>query len=284
MQSIRKALRGKAEILMGKNTMIRKALKGHLSKNEDIENLLPHIVGNVGFIFTNADLGEIRTLINNNRVSAPAKAGQIANCNVVVPAGPTGLDPQQTSFMQALNIPTKINKGQVEIINDVLLLKPGDKVGQSEATLLAKLNIKPFSYGLALATVYDNGFVYDPALLDITDDDLIKIFVSGVQNIAAISVAANQPSVAAIPHHFATAYRNIMAVSVATEYTFEGSKKIKELLADPEAFAKAAAAAAQASAPAASAPSKAAEAAPAKAEEPAEEEEEEMGFGLFGDD
>jgi large subunit ribosomal protein LP0 len=286
MQSIRRNLRGKAELLMGKNTMIRKALKGHLSKNEAIENLLPHVVGNVGFIFTNADLGEIRTLINTNRVSAPARVGSIANCNVTVPAGPTGLDPQQTSFMQALNIPTKINKGQVEIISDVLLLKPGDKVGSSEATLLAKLNIKPFSYGLALQTVYDNGFVYDPALLDITDDDLLKIFVSGVQNIAALSVAAKQPSVAAIPHHFASAYRNVLAVSIATEYTFDGSKKIKELLADPEAFAKAAAAAAQASAPAASsgAPSKAAEAAPAKVEEPAEEEEEEMGFGLFGDD
>jgi len=285
MQTIRSNLRGKAEILMGKNTMIRRAIKGHLSKNNDLETLLPHVVGNIGFIFTNSDLNEIRLLVNKERVSAPAKTGSIAPVDVTVPAGPTGLDPQQTSFMQALNIPTKINKGQVEIINDVLLLKAGDKVGSSESTLLAKLNIKPFSYGLTVQTVYDDGFVYDQAVLDVTDDDLIKIFVSGVQNVAALSIAAHQPSVAAVPHHFATAYRNILSVSIATEYTFDGSKKIKDILSDPEAFAKAQAAAqvvvpAQTNAPAKDKK----EAAPAKVEEPAEEEEEEMGFGLFGDD
>jgi len=285
MQTIRSNLRGKAEILMGKNTMIRRAIKGHLSKNNDLETLLPHVVGNIGFIFTNSDLNEIRLLVNKERVSAPARTGSVAPVDVTVPAGPTGLDPQQTSFMQALNIPTKINKGQVEIINDVLLLKAGDKVGSSESTLLAKLNIKPFSYGLTVQTVYDDGFVYDQAMLDVTDDDLIKIFVSGVQNVAALSIAAHQPSVAAVPHHFATAYRNILSVSIATEYTFDGSKKIKDILSDPEAFAKAQAAA-QVVVPAQThAPSKdKKEAAPAKVEEPAEEEEEEMGFGLFGDD
>jgi large subunit ribosomal protein LP0 len=285
MQTIRSNLRGKAEILMGKNTMIRRAIKGHLSKNNDLETLLPHVVGNIGFIFTNSDLNEIRLLVNKERVSAPARTGSISPCDVTVPAGPTGLDPQQTSFMQALNIPTKINKGQVEIINDVLLLKAGDKVGSSESTLLAKLNIKPFSYGLTVQTVYDDGFVYDQAVLDVTDDDLIKIFVSGVQNVAALSIAAHQPSVAAVPHHFATAYRNILSVSIATEYTFDGSKKIKDILSDPEAFAKAQAAA-QVAAPAqTNTPAKETKAAaPAKVEEPVEEEEEEMGFGLFGDD
>ncbi len=55
--------------------------------------------------------------------------------------------------MQALNIPTKINKGCVEIVNDVHLIKQSEKVGASEATLLAKLGIKPFSYGLVIQKV-----------------------------------------------------------------------------------------------------------------------------------
>jgi hypothetical protein len=61
-----------------------------------------------------------------------------------------------------LNIPTKINKGSVEITADVHLIKTGDKVGASEATLLAKLGIKPFSYGLVIQQVFDNGSLYDP--------------------------------------------------------------------------------------------------------------------------
>ncbi len=56
-------------------------------------------------------------------------------------------------FSQALNIPTKINKGTVEITADVQLVKTGEKVGASEATLLAKLGIKPFSYGLQIQNV-----------------------------------------------------------------------------------------------------------------------------------
>ena len=55
--------------------------------------------------------------------------------------------------LQALNIPTKINKGTVEIVAPVSLVKEGEKVGASEATLLAKLGIKPFSYGLIVTRV-----------------------------------------------------------------------------------------------------------------------------------
>lgn len=58
-----------------------------------------------------------------------------------------------SSCLQALNIPTKINKGSVEIVSDVKLISAGDKVGASEATLLAKLGIKPFSYGLIIKQV-----------------------------------------------------------------------------------------------------------------------------------
>lgn len=61
---------GHGEILMGKNTMIRKAIRGNLQKNPLLEKLLPHIVGNVGFVFTNEDLGEIRKkLLENKRVN-----------------------------------------------------------------------------------------------------------------------------------------------------------------------------------------------------------------------
>lgn len=76
---------------------------------------------------------------------------------MTVPAGPTGLDPSQTSFFQALSIPTKIQKGQIEIVSDVPLIKPGDKVTASQAALLQKLNIRPFNYGLKVENVYDNG-------------------------------------------------------------------------------------------------------------------------------
>jgi len=236
MQKIRKALRGKAVLLMGKNTMIRKAIKGHINKNPQLEILLPHIKGNVGFVFTNDDLNEIRNLILERKVEATAKAGAIAPCDVTIPAGNTGLDPNQTSFMQALNIATRINKGQVEIINDVPLFKKGDKVGTSEATLLQKLNIQPFAYGLIPIMVYDSGSIYSPDLLDLKDSDILSKFLVGIQKLASLSLATAIPISPALPHYFVNAYRHLLALSLATEYTFERASKLKEILENPEAF------------------------------------------------
>jgi len=293
MQSIRRSLRGKAELLMGKNTMIRKAIKGQLEKNPGLESLSNWVKGNVGFVFTSADLKDIRDQIIANKLCAPARVGSLAPCDVFLPAGNTSLDPSQTNFMQALNIATRINKGTIEIINQVHLIKKGDKVGSSEATLLQKLDIKPFFYGLIPIKVYKDGSVFDPTILDITDDDVIHKFSFGIKQLAALSLQINVPTIAAIPHYFASAYKNILAISVATDYTFERAEKIKKLLSDPEALAAAMAAATAATASASATNNNNAAASTSHKEEekeskkpkeePKEEEEEEGGFGdLFG--
>jgi len=276
MQKIRISLRGYAIVLMGKNTMMRKAIRGHIEKNPSLEKLLPHIYENIGFVFTKEDLTFIRDKLVVNKVAAPAKAGAFAPCDVVLPAQVTSLGPEKTSFFQALQITTKITKGTIEIINDIHLIKKGDKVGASEATLLNMLAIFPFSYGLTVKQVYDSGTCFDPSILDIKAEDMRAMFVNGVRNIAAISLQIGIPTVASAPHSIANGFKNILAISVATDIEFEQSKKIKDYIKDPSKFASAAAP------PASSAPTPAkAEKAKAKEVEKEPEEEEDMGFGLF---
>jgi len=260
-----------------------------LRKNPGLETLQHWVRGNVGFVFTSSDLKEIRDLISANKLCAPARVGSLAPCDVFLPAGNTALDPSQTNFMQALNIATRINKGTIEIINQVHLIKKGEKVGSSEATLLQKLDIKPFFYGLLPLKVYKDGSVFEPSVLDVTDDDIITKFSFGVKQLAALSLQINFPTIAAVPHYFATAYKNILAISVATDYTFERAEKIKKLLSDPEALAAAMAAASAAAAPsnnnkAPAAVVKTETKEEKKKEEPKEDEpEDEGGFGdLFG--
>jgi len=274
MQQIRMSLRGRAEVLMGKNTMMRKAIRGMLDKHAELEKILPCIVGNIGFVFTNEDLNEIRDLLLANKVKAPARAGAIAPLDVKVPAQNTGLGPEKTSFFQALQIPTKISRGTIEIINEVSLIAQGDKVGMSEATLLNMLNISPFSYGLVVNQVYDNGAIFSPKVLDITEEDIKAKFMSGVANIAAVSLAIGYPTAASVPHSVVNGFKNLLAIAAETEVTFAEAEKLKAFLADPSAFAVAAAPVAAAGG--------AAEAAPAaKEEEPEEESDDDMGFGLF---
>nr|KAF6282751.1 ribosomal protein lateral stalk subunit P0 [Myotis myotis] len=211
MQQIRMSLRGKAVVLMGKNTMMRKAIRGHLENNP------------------------------------------------------------------ALGITTKISRGTIEILSDVQLIKTGDKVGASEATLLNMLNISPFSFGLIIQQVFDNGSIYNPEVLDITEETLHSRFLEGVRNVASVCLHIGYPTVASVPHSIINGYKRVLALSVETDYTFPLAEKVKAFLADPSAFVAAApVAAATTAAPAAAA-------APAKVEakEESEESDEDMGFGLF---
>ncbi|KAK9356008.1 ribosomal protein L10-domain-containing protein [Lipomyces doorenjongii] len=276
MHEIRKALRGQGVILMGKNTMVRRAIRGFLSDFPEFERLLPHVRGNVGFVFTNADLKEIREVIIANKVAAPARAGAVAPKDVWIPAGNTGMEPGKTSFFQALGVPTKIARGTIEITSDVQVVSTGNKVGASEATLLNMLNISPFTYGMAVLQVYDQGQAFSPEILDIEEETLIKSFTSAITTITTISLAIGYPTLPAVIHSVINHYKKVLAVSIATDYTFDGSEAIKDRIANPEAYAAAAAPVAAAAGVEDVAP--AAEEAPA---EEAEESDDDMGFGLF---
>lgn len=221
MHQIRKAMRGHGVVLMGKNTMVRRALRNRMNDNPEYEQLLATVVGNIGFVFTNGDMKEIRTLILDNRVQAPAKAGALAPINVTIPAGNTGMEPGKTSFFQALGVPTKIARGTIEIVNDVEIISAGSKVGASEAALLNMLNISPFTYGMTISSIYDQGNVFDASILDITDEVLIKALMSEITTIACISLAIGYPTVASVPHSLVNGYKDILSIGLALEdYSF----------------------------------------------------------------
>lgn len=268
---IRQATRGKAEIIMGKNTMMKKVIRGLLEEFPDYEKVLPALVQNVGFVFTNGDLLEVRDMLLSNKVAAPARAGALSPIDVIVPCQNTGLGPEKTSFFQALSIQTKIARGTIEIVSDVHLLKPGDKVGMSEATLLNMLKISPFSYGLKVVQCFEEGSMFDPSILDITPEDIRAKFMAGVNNVAAASLQIGYPTVVSAPHCIANGLKKLMAVAAATDITFKEAETMKAYLADPSAFASAA--------PVEAAVEEKVEAA---AEESEDASDSDMGFDLFG--
>jgi len=232
ISDIRIALRGKAELVHGKNTMIRRCIRNMIAAepNPAFEAIIPYMVGNIGFIFTEGDLADVKDVIKEFVKPAAAKAGVIAPKSCTIPKGPTGLDPAQTSFFQALNIATKINKGSIEIINDTTVIKEGTKVGSSEAALLTKLSVKPFSYGLSIRYVFEGG-VFPADVLKITDEVLMGKFMEGCGQVAAISLGIGYPTEPALPHLISAAVKNICAVSLEADFIeFKKVKEIKELL------------------------------------------------------
>jgi large subunit ribosomal protein LP0 len=266
-----------AQILMGKNTLMKRCIRLYCENKKDDSwaCLVPELVGNIGLMFVKDDFEAIKDKIEEFRRPAAAKSGALAQCDVRIDAGPTALDPSQTSFFQALGISTKIQKGTIEILSSVQLITQGERVQASAAALLGKLGIKPFAYGIEVTKVYDGGNFFAAAVLDISDDDLQACISNAIANIACVCLAADYPTLASVPHSIINAYKNnILALGVMLEeYTFPLADKAKEILANPEAFAAAAASAAGA-----------ASAAPAVEEKAAvaeESEEEDMGFDLF---
>lgn len=285
---------------MANTLQVRRAIKTFIADFPEWERLLPHVKGNVGFVFTNAELKATRSKILSNRVAAPARAGAVAPGDVYVPAGNTGMEPGKTSFFQALGVPTKIARGTIEITTDVRVCEAGARVGASEATLLNMLNISPFTFGMGIEQIYDQGQTFSSSVLDIEEEQLLKAFSTAMATVAAISLAANYPTLASINtsynigmkksikniasislasnyptwasvmHSLVNGYKNLLAISLQSDYDFDAAAAMKNAIANPQAAA---------AAPAAAAPAAAKE--EAKPAEEEEEEDEDMGFGLF---
>jgi large subunit ribosomal protein LP0 len=273
MHEIRQSMRGEGAVLMGKNTMVRRAIKGFISEYPEYERILPHVKGNVGFVFTNGDLKDTRTKILGNRVAAPARAGAVAPDDVFVPAGNTGMEPGKTSFFQALGVPTKIARGTIEITSDLKLVEAGTKVGASEATLLNMLNISPFTYGMGVSQIYDDGQTFPPTVLDIDDAQLLGAVSSAIKNIAAISLEVNYPTMASVMHSLVNTYKKAISVAVETDYEWDSITELKDRIKNPDAYAS--------SGPAVAAAPTAAAADDAKPDEPEDSSDDDMGLGLF---
>lgn len=183
------------------------------------------------------------------------------------------MEPGKTSFFQALGVPTKIARGTIEITTDLKLIETGNKVGPSEATLLNMMNISPFTYGLGVEQVYDQGQAFPPEILDISEDQLLATLSKAITTIATISLAVNFPTLPSVMHSVVNSYKNVLAVAVETDFSWPEIEQLKDRIANPDAYASAAPAAGAASGGAAAS-------APAEEEKKDEsEDEDEEGFG-----
>merc|ERR1719285_1103241 len=158
----------------------------------------------------------MRDEVEAETLPCSAKVGITAPCDVMVSAGPTGCDPTQTAFFQLLDIPTKINRGQVEIVSDVVVIRKGEKVGASQASLCAKLSITPFAFGPEGRMVYDDGDVYNCEVLDITDEMIQDGFTKAIRKASALSMGAELPNTLTVPHYVYKAWQTVAKLMLGT--------------------------------------------------------------------
>ncbi len=161
LQDMRAMLRAKnVKIKMARKKLIRMALKE--SKNKNVEALIEKIKGMPALLFTNDNPFTLYATIQKNKSEAPAKAGQEAPSDIVVPAGPTNFAPGPIiSELASVGIKTKVDGGKLVMLADTTVAKEGDVITAKLAETLKRLDIKPMEVGLNLVAVWEKGLVFN---------------------------------------------------------------------------------------------------------------------------
>jgi large subunit ribosomal protein LP0 len=238
-------------MVMGKNTLMRAALTAAKAKpvvgdddyelrrdewyeNPNLDRIITQLRNNTNLIFSNGDLGEVKAVLDSVVRPSPAKPGMIAPGPVSIPAGATGLDPKQTSFFQTLQIQTKIVKAQIDIITEKQVIWKGDKIGATEAQLLDKLKIYPFEYKMEVKKVLQNGSLFDAAVLDLSTEVILGKFKAACKTQASLSLGLGVPTSASAPHSLLNGFKNLLCVSLASDFKFKQADAfVKAAMAGP---------------------------------------------------
>ncbi|MDO8634478.1 MAG: 50S ribosomal protein L10 [archaeon] len=173
LQRLRKKLHGKAVVRVSKTRIIRKAL-ANVQGKEALNTLLKD---SCVLVLTDLDPFEVFSLIKRNRTKAFAKAGYIADDDIIVPAGDTGLPPGPAlSDLKAAGLQIKIQGPTISVTQDKVVTKKGEAVTPPVANVLSKLDIKPVKIGLRLVGVFEKGAILAASVLDIDADKVIDDF------------------------------------------------------------------------------------------------------------
>lgn len=155
---LRKNFRGDLVMLSAKNNIAAIALKKAGMKNA--EEFVSKLVGQNALIFTNMNPFKLFLALEKSKVNLPARAGDIATDDIIVPAGSTGIPPGPVlSEFKEANVATRIEAGSIYVSKDSVVARPGDVISPKLAGLLSRLNLKPIKAGLSIFMASANGLL-----------------------------------------------------------------------------------------------------------------------------
>jgi large subunit ribosomal protein L10 len=215
IQEIRKKLRGKADLIVAKNTILRKASEKLATEKKGIDTFAESLTGSKVLIFTQMNPFELIIFLNKNKVRVPAKGGDIATGDIMIPGGNTGIQPGPViSEFNEAKVQTRIEAGSIFVVKDTIVVPKGDVVPVKTASLLSKLGMKPMEAGLSLSYAYDNGSVLGPKDLAFDLDQMKADFSSAARLAFGVAVEANIMLPETAPVIISKAYRQAVALSV----------------------------------------------------------------------
>lgn len=219
IQEIRKKLRGKADLIVAKNTILRKASESMAAEKQGIDKFAQSLTGSKVLIFTQMNPFELIIFLNKNKVRVPAKGGDVATSDIMIPGGNTGLQPGPViSEFNEAKVQTRIEAGSIFVAKDTVVVEKGGVIPVKTASLLSKLGMKPMEAGLSLSYAYDHGLVLGPNDLVFDLDKMKADFSSAARLAFGVAVEANIMLPETAPMIIGKAYRQAVSVSVESGF------------------------------------------------------------------
>jgi large subunit ribosomal protein L10 len=190
LMMIRKKFRNDIKIKIIKNKVATKAFE-NVKGIAGLENLSKQLEGQCALIFTNINPFKLNLIFAQNKVFLPAKGGDIATKEIVVPSGNTGITPGPVlSEFKTANVPTKIDQGTIWVSKDTLVVRPGDIISTPLASLLSKLNVKPIEAGISVNFAIAEGLIFKEQDLRINLDEYKEDLVRSFEQALALATEA----------------------------------------------------------------------------------------------
>ena len=235
LQDMRKQLRGNHLFRVVKNTLMRIGMEQ--AGKEGSREFIDSVSGPNVFLFTNGNPFKVAMELDANKVKVFAKAGDIAMDDIVLKAGNTGLSPGPLiGKFGVLSVRTRIEAGNIWVVQDTVVRKKGEVIGEDLADLLTRMGIRASEMGLSIKAVWENGEVIPGETLILDLDEYKSKLEQAIGGAFKVAIEAAYATLETAPIILAKAAQEAIAVAVEAEWPTE--KTIEILIANASAEAK----------------------------------------------
>lgn len=215
LNSMRRGLRGTADIVVAKKTLVRIALKNAKAKAGDVSKLEPYLTGQPAFIASDLNPFKLFQKLEATKSKGPARGGEIAKEDITIKPGDTPFKPGPiVGELQKAGIPAAIDQGKVVIKKEKVLVKAGEAISKELAPVLTKLEIFPVEIGLSLTALVEESLVYTPKVLKVDVDAILADVARGATSSFNLAVYAAYPNEVTIKPILAVANQKAMNLAI----------------------------------------------------------------------
>ncbi len=213
LQTMQAKLRKDVVMLMTKRRLMKIAIAEAKAKKPGIEKLEKYLLGMPALLFTKGNPFALSKTLRQNKSPAPAKAGQIAPHDIIIPAGPTPFAPGPViGEFGAIGIKAGVENGKVAVKIDTVVAKEGEKIKPKVAEILGRLGITPMEVGLDLTAVFENGIIYQKDILSVDDKEYLDRLSNASRWSFNLAMFMAYPTKMTLPHLIGKAFNESKAL------------------------------------------------------------------------